>query len=166
MIFSSTLSKCEAWVAQRPDAEEFVLIQPPFCSCCGVINHYGRHEDVAPVAKRGGVVLYRCDRHRESNPCAVDGCTRTRGARRYFDDRDFLCADHWKIACPPRTPERAVYNRLFKLKRQHSGKDGPWPRDLITRYERVWGAIVRRARNETAGDIDMQEINAMFGWDQ
>jgi hypothetical protein len=166
-LFGATEARCLAWVEQRPDAHHFAIQRAAACSCCGAVNDYGIRNDIVLVADRLTTgPLYRCAKHRESNPCAVDGCARTRGAARYYNDRLYLCAEHWKLACPPRSSARAVYNRLFKLKRQHSGKDGTWPQDLDNRYWRVWGAIVRRARSETAGDIDMDEINKMFGWNQ
>jgi hypothetical protein len=164
-LFGATEARCRAWVEQRPDAEQFEVKRAPACSCCGAINTIGIRMDVVRVAARAAGPIYRCAKHRESNPCAVDGCDRTRGAARYHDDRLFLCVEHWKLACPPRSPARAVYNRLFRLQRALTGKNGAWPQELDNRYWRVWGAIVRRARSETAGDVDMTEINKLFGWD-
>lgn len=163
-LFGATEARCRAWVEQRPDADQFTVERAPSCGCCGAVNDYGIRMDIIIVARRAYGAVHRCCKHRDRNPCAVDGCSRTTAAKRYPDDRLYLCPEHWKLACPPRSQERAVYNRLFRLQRARTGKGGQWPVDLDARFWRVWGAIVRRARNETAGDLDMKEINAMFGW--
>lgn len=165
-LFGSTEARCREWVDARPDADAFIVVRQPACSCCGVVNELGHRQDVIMVPARG-IPLYRCSRHRTMNPCAVHGCARTRGiANGWYDDDNFLCAEHWKLACPPRSKYRLVYNRIFALvKRRGIPKGGKWPADLERRYWRIWDRIVQRARGETAGDLDMAEINKLFGWE-
>ena len=33
-------------------------------------------------------------------------------------------------------------------------------------FERFWDALVRRVRSRAAGDVDMAEVNRLFGWDK
>lgn len=140
------------------------IVPEPICACCGQ----------APILWRvnRGLMLvvphvdptrrqYRCSRHAESNPCAVEGCKRTRRKHDAFSSESFLCARHYRMACPPGSPSRRVINRLFRLARKRGG----WE-TLNSRYWRVWTAIVSRARSLARGDLDMTEINKLFGWDE
>lgn len=71
------------------------------------------------------------------------------------------------MACPPHSPMRRAYNRFFRTaKKLGIGKNDPWPEQLENRYWRFWMGLVGRARRMAAGDIDMTEINKMFGWDE
>lgn len=149
---------CGRWL-QHPEwasvADQFEIVPGPACACCG---------------ERGGTMWgdgdqYRCTKHKDRNPCAVEGCRRTRskGQGGYHNDA-YLCAEHFKIAAPPGSAERRVYNRLWRLHRKRDGKDAPWSPELNRRLWRVWFRLVGIARARSAGDIDMDEINKMFGW--
>lgn len=63
--------------------------------------------------------------------------------------------------CPPGSRMRRIYNRLWRLRK----KRGKWTPDLERRYWIAWRRIVSNARSGSAGDIDMNEINKMFGWE-
>lgn len=39
-----------------------------------------------------------------------------------------------------------------------------WPEQLENRFWRFFAGLVRRGRRRCAGDIDLTEINRMFGW--
>lgn len=138
-----------------------VKVSPrPICRCCGYALPRTAVEDVHK----------RCKRHLLSNPCAIAGCSHTRGAKQRRDLHDgsfWLCRDHWRMACPPHSPMRRAYNRFFRTaKKLGIGKNDPWPEQLENRYWRFWMGLVGRARRMAAGDIDMTEINKMFGWDE
>jgi hypothetical protein len=72
----------------------------------------------------------------------------------------WLCGEHWRIACPPRSARRLVYLRFFRI-----AKRDDWDDALTRRFWRYWFALVARARRGTAGDIDKAEIHRLFGWD-
>lgn len=138
-------------------ADEFEVVPGPGCACCG--ERYG--------TMWGDVGHYRCDKHHHRNPCAIEGCrcTTDRGGRDYRDDQ-YLCSKHWR---PLTTPaERRVYSRIFreaKARERKLGAEHHWPFREVRRLERVWRRIVASARSRAAGDIDMDEINKLFGWD-
>jgi hypothetical protein len=137
-------------------AEQFEIVSGPGCRCCG--------ERTGTMWGTDG--NWRCDKHRSRNPCAVEGCKRTGATSpgNYHNDAH-LCGEHFKIAAPPGSAERRVYNRLWRLHRKRDGKDAPWSPELDRRYWRVWFRLVAIARARTAGDIDRDEINKLFGWD-
>lgn len=143
------------------------VVSCPVCACCGY-DHMSTVSIAAVVHHiRPELRRYRCWRHLERNPCAVEGCEKTRAAKGHFSNDAYLCRDHWRQVCPPRSQPRAVVNRLFRLARKRGyGRAEDWSRDLETRYWRVWGALVARARSQTSGDLDMTEINKLMGWDE
>lgn len=147
-----------------PAATNIHLVPPgvhSWCRCCGVLIEPQRHRRPED---------HRCSKHLWSNPCAVEGCAKTRKAPdvtftdgttgRYLSLEYHLCNDHWRIGCPPNTPERKVIRRIWR-----TGKKFTWTAELHAREERIWSAIVSRARARAAGDIDMREINRAMGWD-
>lgn len=109
---------------------------------------------------------WRCDRHQTRNPCAVEGCKRTTSTSGYLGCDVYLCGEHFRQACPPGSAERRVYRRFFRMAKKRATPDNPggWSPDLERRYWRVWARIVAIARAQAAGDIDMDEINKLFGW--
>lgn len=133
------------------------------CSCCG----------------RGAIALIpswdfeerklvgRCKAHMQSNPCVVSTCSRTKKNAHFRSETDFICKDHWRTVCPPRSAVRAAYNRFFRLAKKFNAGDEnkPWPEALETRYWRFWFALVRRARRDIGQAIDEDEINRLFGWE-
>lgn len=88
--------------------------------------------------------------------CLIEGCKHTTARQ----GGPWICGEHWRIGCPPRSPERRAYNRFFRLAKRYG-----WSTELRRRYWRFWDALVARARRRCAGDVDMTEVNKMFGWD-
>ena len=111
--------------------------------------------------------LWRCSRHKDRNPCVVDGCRRSRAANGLLSLRQTICGEHWRRYVPPGSPERRALQRLVRLaKKAGYSKLQRWPTALENRYWRVWYGIVQRVlRRSTAGHLDMTEINHLFGWD-
>lgn len=161
MMFADTKAACEDWVGRRIDPDSYTIVPSPFCACCGHHTTIMRPLAVVQVVPSEGK-QFRCPKHADRNPCAIEGCERTQPARGFFGTEQWLCGEHWRMACPPKSAQRRVYNRLFALEK----KRGKWTPDLDARYWRIWPNILRHARGLTAGDIDMKEINAMFGWNE
>ena len=129
------------------------------CRVCGIALDWRKVDQDRPHT-------YRCDRHVDKNPCAVDGCERCHGAKGHLNDGSYwLCRDHWRLACPPKSKWRRVHNRFFATaKKLGCSRSERWPEALENRYWRYFGGLVARARRLSAGDLDMTEINALFGW--
>lgn len=85
--------------------------------------------------------------------CLIEGCTRSTG--RDVGD-EWFCRHHWRIGCPPRSPERRAYNRFWSRYGEDASK---WPVDVRRRFWRFWNALAARARRRCAGDVDMAEDN-------
>jgi hypothetical protein len=144
----------EAHKAKHPE-DPCALQAVAYCRVCGVPL------DDLPRSKIVNSAGWRCERHQMSNPCAIEGCRRsTRGRPGWHGLELWLCGEHWRLGVPPRSPERRVYHRLFRL----AGKIG-WNAELNARFWRVWPRLVRQARARVAGDIDMDEISRLMGWD-
>lgn len=112
---------------------------------------------------------WRCFKHRRRNPCAIEGCTRSRdaGEGALNAGHYWVCGEHWKIVCPPNSKERRTYLRFFRIAKKMGREEGMrWPVSLENRYWRFWHGLIRRGRKKCAGDLDMTEINRLFGWDQ
>lgn len=158
IVFAGRRRDCEGWVERRDKPGRYSLHDAPFCACCGIYATVVRPARVVRVVPHRNR-QWRCEKHADRNPCAIEGCERTTPARGFFGTEQWLCGEHWRMACPPKSAQRRVYNRLFALEKKHG-----WTPDLDARYWRIWPNILRHARGLTAGDIDMKEINAMFGW--
>lgn len=155
-------ASCEEWRDRDPmctrgnrDAAAYVIEPIPHCACCG--------DDFSNVRDRGGSITHwesgaRCDRHHDRNPCAIEGCRCTTAAGGRYASDQYLCQKHWRPLTLP--AERRVYSRIWR-----EGKKYGWTMARSRRLERVWRWIVAKARSRAAGDIDMDEINRMFGWD-
>jgi len=130
------------------------------CRVCGkpAFNHHDRADTPG---------TWRCRKHAKSNPCAIEGCSRSRKADGILHDgRYWVCATHWRIVCPPRSAERREYLRFFRIaKRIGLDQNDRWPEPLERRFWRYFAGLVRRGRQRCSGDMDMTEINRMFGWD-
>lgn len=124
-----------------------------FCRCCGVVGIIGWI-----VVRRGST--FRCGSHLDRNPCAIIGCRRTTKASRNYGDELWLCAEHWRLGCPARSRPRRAYNRIFQRAKRFG-----WSDELVAQYWRIWSLIIARARKRCAGDVDMNEVNKLFGWD-
>lgn len=119
------------------------------CTCCGEIAWFGPMEP-------------RCNRHKDRNPCAIEGCKRTRAAKGHFRNDQWLCSERWRRYVPPGSPMRRAYHRFFRLAKRHG-----WTDDLRRRFWRFWDALVKRVRRQaTDGRLDETEINKMFGWSE
>jgi hypothetical protein len=139
---------------------ELIKVTPrPICRCCGTALPRPAIDEPHK----------RCRKHQMANPCAIAGCSRTRLAKNghLHDGTWWLCRDHWRMVCPPHSKLRRAYNRFFQIaKRMGVSPNGIWPEALERRYWRFWIGLVARARKQVAGDIDMVEINKMFGWEE
>jgi len=106
---------------------------------------------------------WRCEKHADRNPCAIEGCSRSTAADGRLDAGHYwLCGFHWRLVCPPHSRERRAYLRFFRIAKKHG-----WDDALRTRFWRYWHGLVRRGRRqmEDTGSIDVDEIHRMFGWD-
>lgn len=97
----------------------------------------------------------------DKHSCSVPGCPAQ--TTRYSN---WICTRHWRMCCPPRSPQRCVYLRFFRqAKKLGLSNHDRWPPTLERRFWRFWEGLIRRAqRIERDGRIDMTEINQMFGW--
>ncbi len=117
---------------------------------------------------------YRCDRHRERNPCAIEGCQRTgpcptfNDGRLFLSNADYLCGEHWRRHCPPRSKTRRAYRRFWRIAKRQATAENPsgWTPQLRQRFDLFWRALIARARRRaTDGFVDEAEIAKMMGWD-
>lgn len=140
--------------AEWPHGKRFVTLEPAaVCAVCG------KHQFLADLTlvTEGPPRQHRCERHVGRNPCAVDGCIRTRAGDRPALGLH-LCGRHWRLV--PREM-RLVHNRIWRLVRKSSG----WTDLLLARYWRTWWRICRAANERARGDVDMLEVSKLFGWD-
>lgn len=144
--------------AWRSTIDQFEVMPGPGCACCG---------------DRGGTMWgegeqFRCTKHKDRNPCAIEGCrcTTDRAGREMRSDQ-FLCQKHWRPLTT--AEERRVYSRIWRQAKSRERKFGAgyaWSMREVRRLERIWRRIVLKARARAAGDLDMDEINKMFGWEE
>lgn len=146
----------EKWLEREPSwrltADQFEVVPGPGCACCG---------------ERGWAIWghrnnWRCDKHRDRNPCAIEGCRRTTAAPegRLASDQ-WLCGEHWRLYCPPRSRKRRLYHAYFRKAKRFG-----WNDSLIASFHRFWDRLIADARRKaTEGHIDEDEINRMMGWD-
>lgn len=126
------------------------------CRCCGEAAVYaGNHPQ-----------QWRCGQHKERNPCAIHGCSRTTAAKGGLHcHRTWICGTHWRIVCPPRSRQRRLVNAHFRRAKKLGVSPGDrWPENLERSYWRMWDRLLKRADEIMEGDVDMTEINKMFGW--
>ena len=133
-----------------------------WCWCCGCPAE-------ASVSNAAWRKTWRCEKHVDRNPCAIEGCSRTTSADGSLNTGGYwLCGTHWKIGVPPHSMLRRQYHRYFRLAKRHGweAKIGGSQRQLRIRFWTFWDKLVKIARERcSAGDIDIDEINRMFGWD-
>lgn len=144
------------WAAVR---DQFEFVPRPCCNCCRQTNYLTEWAGDA----------YRCGKHHDSNPCAIEGCTRTRRAKGFISNDVFLCSVHWRIACPPRSPMRRALNRLWRLHKK-TGKT-KWDPALDARYWRLWRGIIARARGRSFDQLEHSEdlgkdVMRFMGWEE
>ncbi len=89
--------------------------------------------------------------------CLIEGC---QSQSKRGGGGEWICGKHWRIVCPPRSPERRVYNRFWRLKKKYG-----WSPELRVRFWRFWDALKARGQRRCAGDVDVAEINKLFGWE-
>lgn len=149
--------RAEQFGVNYAEGDAWVLEDVEACGCCG-------RPAIPPMQGQTGP--FRCARHVDRNPCAIEGCRRTRAAAsglsglELADDR-FLCAEHWRRYVPPRSRMRRAYARHLSL-----GKRFGWPHERRARFGRFWDTLVAVARRRaTEGRVDEAAIAAMFGWD-
>lgn len=135
---------------QRGEGRLFELIPVPSCRVCG----------------EPAWANLRCTKHQDRNPCAAEGCQRTRAAHGNLSDDASLCGEHWKAFVPPGSPARRAFNRLARLaKRMGYRRVDRWPDELEDRWWSLWRGVIRRVRRGAEGRIDQAAIERMFGWD-
>lgn len=139
------------------DREQFEIVKAPVCVCCGD-SEPQRHAD-------GFWSPYRCREHADKNPCAIEGCTRTRAARGRLDNSIFLCRDHWRTFCPPRSLRRRTYLAFFRKARKMGFKNNDrWPDELEERFWEFWRRLIANARHKAnGGNLDLAQIERLFG---
>jgi hypothetical protein len=180
-VSHGTLAQCEEWRDTRRmpgdlARDRYVLERKPACGCCGRHWLKGSPEDSLTVWLNGAV---RCADHWGRNPCAIEGCKRTRAAPTYsaweaagepfHADDQTLCAEHWRAYVPPRSRLRRAYHAYFAQAKRHGwgwkGKSGRSAR-LDWRFHRFWDALVKMARRRaTDGFVDEAAINRLMGWE-
>ena len=118
----------------------------------------GRSTDVAlfRMNRPGKPGIWACEEHRDRTKCAIDGCSRSckRGPW------EWVCSVHWRRYCPPRSLRRRAYLAFFRKAKRHG-----WTERLTAQHWRFWDTLTRAANAaESAGSIDIAEINKLFGW--
>lgn len=133
-------------------------VQAPICACCGPVAF---HElKCVRFGAEPEVREYRCQKHRDRNPCAIEGCRRTAPADGRLASDQVLCGEHWRRYVPKGSRARRAYLAHFRRAKRYG-----WDQHSIDAFHRLWDRIVTRARRQsTEGAIDEGEINRMFGW--
>lgn len=148
----------ERWIeGEGWDRDQFEIVRAPVCACCG---------DTSPQSRGTGYWSpYRCWRHGDRNPCAIEGCTRTRAAKGRLDNSAWICRDHWRAFCPPRSLRRRAFLAYFrKAKKLGYGPNDRWPDELEESYWRFWRRLISNARHKAAGgNLDIAQIERLFG---
>lgn len=141
----------------------FGLTVAPVCACCGS-DYVVRH-------KSGFFSPYRCEKHADRNPCAIDGCARTKEAERLANNQH-ICGEHWRRLIPPGSIERRIYHRFWRIAKRQATTENPsgWTMALARRFDRYWRALIKLARRRASAApseefLDEAEIKKMFGWD-
>ena len=146
------------------DPNEYEAVRAPACACCGdvpqnVIN--GRWQIALMSFGSGNGRNWRCAKHLGRNPCAIEGCSRTRavGEDRQHATDQWMCSDHWRRFVPPRSMRRRAYHAFFRRAKRHG-----WSDELTAQFWRFWDSLVASARRRAAGGhLDIAEIERMFG---
>ncbi len=121
------------------------------CGCCG---------EPARCYIRG--LWARCHKHEDRNPCAIDGCKRTRAVPSggHLRDDQWICADHWRRYVPPRSRIRRAYHAHFRRAKRQG-----WTESNGKAFWRFWDLLVKTVRRRDGeGFVDEAEINRIMGW--
>ena len=146
-------------------ADHFDIVPRPGCKCCGATNIMLHIDMEADFRDHPSI---RCYKHKDRNPCAIEGCPRTTALKGSVRTTDaWLCSEHWKRFCPPRSARRRAYRSFFnKAKKLGLTSKDRWPVELEDGYWRFWDLLIRnaRAKHAATGALDPSEINRLFGW--
>ncbi len=162
------------WHIERATAENrlmldmrlFRIVPAPSCGCCGSNWWRDGWGDSGPLrlmvdASQVENRTWRCEKHVERNPCAIEGCRRTTAAPesgRLGSDQ-WLCGEHWRRFVPPRSLRRRAYHAYFRRAKREG-----WSPPLRRKFWRFWDSLVASARSRAAGGhIDKGEIERLFG---
>lgn len=134
------------------------------CGCCGRHTLNGSMSDCLTTYANGAI---RCSDHYGRNPCAIEGCKRTREAPAgtngfpYHADDQILCREHWRAYVPPRSRLRRAYHAHFRRAKRQG-----WTYRNKRAFWRFWESLVKTARRRAGeGFIDETEINHIMGWE-
>jgi hypothetical protein len=144
------------------DLDQVEVVPAPSCACCG--TDMCRLPGSPPIrcvrlnadpAKRE----YRCPKHLDRNPCAIEGCKRTTSANGYHSADVWICGEHWRRYIPARSLRRRAYHAFFRRAKRHG-----WSEELKADFWRFFDALVASARRRSSGGhIDVAEIERLFG---
>lgn len=156
-VLALTSASLEGWLAQpgwQMVADQFEIVPAPGCGVCGT-------RDGSMYGSKDWSQL-RCERHRDRNPCLIEGCKRTREAGNAGLATDqYLCGEHWRKYVPPRSRLRKLYHAHFRR-----GKRQGWTMKRDRQFRRFWNFVVRVARKRHEGGyLDEAEINRIMGWE-
>jgi hypothetical protein len=156
------LDQIPRYLAHRPPAESWDQRLVRHCQCCG--ERAVHDDELQTVVDYRGIV--RCAKHVGRNPCLIEGCGRTfkaqgRGQGFWYANDQIICGQHWRGLIPPGSRERRVLQRIARVARRIG-----WTDDLSNRESRIWRHITAIARARAAGDIDMDEVSRLMGWDK
>ncbi len=138
----------------RPGYEKY-----PFCRVCGEPLIYASAVEIGTGLKSE----WRCEKHRDRNPCAIEGCKRSRAAEGRLDGGgNWLCGTHWRIGVPPRSRARRQYHWFFRQAKRHGWEARIGRRNEILRIQfyMYWHRLVRRARRRCGGQADLSDMPA------
>lgn len=129
------------------------------CRCCGDLASFDQGATLEAELEKPHT--WRCQRHKDRNPCLVEGCKRTHAVEnRALRDDQFICTEHWRRYVPAGSRIRRAYNAHFRR-----GKNRGWNDARARAFDRFWNAVVRMVRRRSSeGHIDMAEINKIMGW--
>jgi hypothetical protein len=135
------------WRNVDPGVYEMVVrkVRRQACECCGANPYRFDWKPRRPIQEvEDGT--WRCEKHVGRNPCAIEGCGKTRASRRPRSDY-YLCGAHWKMV-PHRL--KLVYQRLWRLAkanaRRRIGDEQGFTEQLNDRYWRNWRRIIDQTR--------------------
>lgn len=107
--------------------------------------------------RKGKTGIWACSEHLNRIRCAIDDCRHT---HRGVLGEEWICAEHWRRYCPPRSRRRRAYLAFFRRAKRHG-----WCEKSAAQYWRFWDTLVAVIRAEhTRGAVDMTEVNRLFGW--
>ena len=131
------------------------------CRVCGAAAVFD--PDLDREAALANPHLWRCERHKLRNPCAIESCRRSKAVPEggTLADDQWLCSTHWRRFVPPRSRIRRAYHAHWRR-----GAKLGWSPKRVHALERFWQRLVVLARRRaTDGFVNEAEINRAMGWD-